>query len=526
MKNILFKFLVLFFLISIYSLEIYSQVIVNFGAGLERINHKAGFSNFEGIPRPKFQTPNTTENQSFVTFGLQYGFAKNWFINSNFSYLSLKTEFHNYEDLYYSNFGFADILTIEHQIDVNLKSYLFELGAEYNFWNQFNFGLGLETMLINSARFNQTQRIISPQNVDFVYPIQDYSGDIPKINRTSFLPVVRLSYNFLPNNTSPLAVRFESYYKFANDILADDDWRINRFGAAVKLAWEVNKEIEQIVIRDTILTNDTITRFVKGSYQTKINFLSFDIDSNIRITDNIKSIRYNIVKKYIMEVPKPKSLLSVELQTSFYKDGKYFDSWDFTKSLRLNKYEIYKLTDIKEESIATIVDQVFEDKIPQISFDSKVFSENGILNWEIVAFTDSNSFIIRSGIGEPKSNIVVDIEQELQLYSLINKTVKFVLQVEDFENEIQNAEGGILSFNMTNIQSITKVRKVYCCKDIQEVTYTLNKFADSNVTAFGLEDSQDIKHKKITYKHLDELKMIMKTQQILLGEYPIILIID
>lgn len=314
-------FVLYLFFISATSLSS-QQLIKNFGlrTDFSFFNYTYDFNSLPDVPRPKIPLTISNNKPAFGIGGiLSLNITDNFFITSSIMYSKSELDFQDFEKVIVIIQGEPIEADIRHNLETDINNLELSLGFGNRFFDAINLSLGLGFNIPISTLYKQSQKIVSPENLDFIYPIGNHEGKISSINQLLFLPKATLSLDENVLSIGKIGFSPEISFKFAiNSILSSDIWKFSSLSAGINLVF-INKSEQNIRI-DSMLTRDTLTNFnsqiVNETIILKVTTTNYDT----LISDNNIVYVVNIKETYERSIPKPLPILNGELRTVFVSD--------------------------------------------------------------------------------------------------------------------------------------------------------------------------------------------------------------
>lgn len=409
-------------------------------------NYTYDFNSLPGVPRP--QIPLTiSKNKPLLGIGGIFSLIikDNFFLSSSLMYSKSELFFEDLENVVVIIQGNPVEAIIQHKLETDINNIEFSVGLGYNFFEAINLTIGLGLNIPIKTYLEQSQKIISPDNLDFIYPIGNYYGEINNINRLIFLPKAAISLD--DNVLSIGKIGFSPVFSFklaANSILSSNIWKFSSFSAGLNVVY-LNKT-EQIFRRDTIFTRDTLTNFNTKiiNETTLLKSATTNYDTLIS-NNNIVYIVY-IKETYERSIPKPLPILNGELRTVFVSDdGKesVYKEIEYIKNIYHIHYFVKKG---KNEKLAKKIDTLSSLYIPFIRFYPSAFSEAGLKEWQIKILKDNK--VYKTYIGYDTISDLIDWypfeNKDIKEFNHIKFQYEFVIK--DYDDQQIIASTGEINF--------------------------------------------------------------------------------
>jgi len=424
------------------------QLIKNIGlrSDISFFNYTYDFSSLPDVPRPPIPLT-ILNNKPVIGIGgiLSLNISDNFFISSSLLYSKPELDFQDVEKVIVIIQGEPIEADILHDLETDFNNLEFSIGFGYNFFEAFNLTLGLGLNIPIKTYFKQSQKIISPENLDFIYPIGNHEGKISSVNGLIYAPNVTLSLGENILSIGKIGFSPGICFKFTtNSILSSDTWKFSSLSAGINLVF-INKTEQNIRI-DTILTRDTLTNF-NSQIVNEITILkSTSILYDTLLSDNNIVYIINIKETYERFIPKPLPILNGELRTVFVSDD---GTESIAKEIEYIK-NIYHLHYFdkkgKKEKLAIKIDTVSSLNIPFIRFYPSAFSEAGLKEWQIKISSDNKVFKTYIGY-DTISNIIewYPFENE-DIIEFNNITFQYEFILKDYEEQELVASIGEINF--------------------------------------------------------------------------------
>lgn len=440
-------FVLYLFFISATSLSS-QQLIKNFGlrTDFSFFNYTYDFNSLPDVPRPKIPLTISNNKPAFGIGGiLSLNITDNFFITSSIMYSKSELDFQDFEKVIVIIQGEPIEADIRHNLETDINNLELSLGFGNRFFDAINLSLGLGFNIPISTLYKQSQKIVSPENLDFIYPIGNHEGKISSINQLLFLPKATLSLDENVLSIGKIGFSPEISFKFAiNSILSSDIWKFSSLSAGINLVF-INKSEQNIRI-DSMLTRDTLTNFnsqiVNETIILKVTTTNYDT----LISDNNIVYVVNIKETYERSIPKPLPILNGELRTVFVSD-------DGTESIAKEIEYIKNIYHIhfyekrgNKEKLSSKIDTVSSLNIPFIRFYPSAFSEAGLKEWQIKISKDNKIF--KKYIGYDVISGLIDWypfeNEDITEFNNISFQYEFILK--DYDDQEITASTGEINF--------------------------------------------------------------------------------
>lgn len=430
-------------------LSLYSQQFLkNFGikSELSFLSYSYDFNSLPNIPRPNIPLT-ISNNDPVIGFGgmITFNISDNILFSSSLLFNKSGLDFQDFENVTVIIRGEPVEAIIRHNLETEINNLELSLGLIYNFLETFNFTIGVGLNFPISSTFKQNQTIISPDNLEFIYPIGNHEGKINNLNKIIFLPkaAVSLEENIL--SIGKIGISPEISYKFnINSLLSISSWKFSSFSAGINLVY-INKK-NLFFSSDTIFTRDTL---LNHNSQIKIEAIILkETSANYDTLFSDNSITYitKIKETYERIIPKPIPILSGELRTVFVSDN---GTESVSKEIEYVKniyYIHYFEKKGKREKLTSRIDTISSLKIPFIRFYPSAFSEVGLKEWQIKISRDNKLF--KTFIGYDSMTDVLDWHpfEKNFITEFNNITFNYEFIVKDYEDQEITASTGEINF--------------------------------------------------------------------------------
>lgn len=373
-------------------------------------------------------------------------------------------EFNDDEKVLIGIEGVPILATLRHNFLLEVKSLAFEPFAEFVVYENLALQAGLKFVFNRSANYSMSQKIIFPDNYEFVYPLPEQKNK--KINPRSLNinPNIGLSYYPAFFRNPYLNIGIYANYEFAlNSVLANgfgNYSKLNLGFSASKIFSSRKPTIFSSNI-DSVFVRDTIETFSSNIINPMIILSNKNIEEKTDIIDNKEYKRIIVNEEYSKLIPKMKALLSGEVKTKFIMPpGNETEKFNATVVKYI--YEsIYCGNDFKQKNIKNIriKDTIVKTTIPDLKFYLDVESEAGLRNWEFIIKNTKNIIKKYDGFNIPNSPIIWNMKDDISEKKL-DYDFSFELILTDKEGQTLKAAQGTISINeKSSLNSINNVKK-------------------------------------------------------------------
>lgn len=374
---------VLFF--SLAGIAFSKPLIKHFGlnSSISFFYHSYDFNSIPDVPRPDIPLT-INKNKAGFGFGgyVNFNILDNLYFSSSFGYTNFQLDFLDFENITIIRQGQPVNAIIQHNLSTSINNLILSAGFGYNLLNFVNLDVGLGFYYPFSTNFSQAQAIISPNDVDIVYPVGNYSGKINDVNTLLYVPEAKLSLDENIIKFGKISLSPEVSFKIsANSILKSSNWKFSSFSAGINLTF-VSKSTPTFKY-DTTISRDTVLSLVSQLNEERLILRNRTISYDTAYDGDNITYFTNIKETYERFILKPLPLLNGELKTVFVSD-------DGTESISTeieyykNIYNIhYYEKKGKKDHLKKITETIFSIHIPSIRFYPSVFSEAGLKEWQI-----------------------------------------------------------------------------------------------------------------------------------------------
>ncbi|MCX6153220.1 MAG: hypothetical protein NT007_03560 [Candidatus Kapabacteria bacterium] len=332
--------------------------------------------------------------------------------------------------------------TISHRVSFDFREMtgnLYLICSPFNFFQiQFgpNFGLRRSVSTLYS------QQIVAPTGLKFIGPYNS-SDSSPLTNITN----LRLGLN--TRLSFPLKLRFirfspeiGGYYMFnkVEGSLSNDYQAYIGANVAINI---LEKNIERIILRDTVITRDTNEVMKTNIKESRVLF----VERKILDTSFNTFSRTIIHERYELENPKPAAVLNGELKTTFFgSDSIESSSTELeleSTIMHFLSYKKLKKTLLEKDEKRDTLNKVI---IPKIRFYPNVVAEAGIKLWSIDIYYSDKKIKSFSGYGTIPQYIDWQPDNELLKQFTNGLSFQYYFNITDNENQDASAASGRISF--------------------------------------------------------------------------------
>lgn len=297
---------------------------------------------------------------------------------------------------------------VEHKIESQLSVFDLEPYIFYKFYDGFYATAGFKLGFYSKAKFSQSERILSPDNVVFAEENSivrnNYSSqDIPDKNSLLFMGTIGIGYeiHYLKNGTIAPEIKYSLPFTNVSSVA----WKPSALNLGIALKFPITPA-DRAILDSIYYQRDTATVIVKGlkserlqMYDTKKQYIK---EETADYTLN-KTI---IMEYYRKEVPAPLGVLESSINIIATKsDGTITDVPEIV------------IEEIETEEVFPLLNQVFFKKGSSdlsktnlnllTSEQTKSFSEEK-LQWNTIKiYSDVLNIIASRMIDNPKANITI-----------------------------------------------------------------------------------------------------------------------
>ncbi len=419
-----------------------------------------------GIKRPinSFTADSKTGN-----FGL--GLSLDYYLLDQKIKLSLKGtqritdfEFNDDEKVLIGIEGVPILATLRHNFILEVKSLAFEPFAEFVVYENLALQAGVKFVFNRSANYSTSQKIVFPENYEFIYPLPEQKNK--KINPRSLNinPNIGLAYYpaFFRNPYLNIGV-YVNYEYALNSVLPNGfgNYSNINIGFSASKIFSSRKPTFFSTNIDSVFVRDTIETFSSNVINAMTILSNKYYEEKTEVIDNIEYKKIIVNEEYSKLIPKMKALLSGEVKTKFIMPaGNETDK--FNSSVVKYIYEsIYCGNDFKQKNIKNIriKDTIVKTTIPDLKFYLDVESEAGLKKWEFIIKNGKNIIKKYDGFNIPNDPIFWNMKDDISEKKL-DYDFSFELILTDKEDQTLKAAQGTISINeKSSVNSINNVKK-------------------------------------------------------------------
>ncbi len=376
---------------------------------------------------------------------------------------------------------------IENKLNINNKLLCFQPFVSFNFWDILNFDLGLNLSYQFQSNYFQSQKLTSPSDVQFLFPISEKSGSIASKQSVIYGINTKIStyFTFPTDKSLKLEPSINFNYNI-NSFIKDVNLKNYYFGFGIAFTKEFKKN--SIFIKtDTLFFRDTITIFTdfpKEVFLKKSNHEKI----NSQIVDNTQLITIKKYESYQKELQKMKSVLSGDLKTKFISQNE--EENDKVKIIVKKTYtSLYEAKTINELEMilrnSNLIKFKLNDfaiekaKVPKIKFYPTYYSEAGLKSWNINIKFEGKSIKDFKGNEDNLQALIWNIENELDIKKILNSQIEYSYVLNDIENQELQIANGIIKFAIDDSKETNMIENqklvllpIKLFKSIQEINNT------------------------------------------------------
>lgn len=315
-QSLFFRFFIVLFLCAS---PIVSQTRFGAGLHLDINNYSANFTALPGFT--KINVPflkGNGINQSFDLI-LDIPISQNFRLGFRPTYQNLSGSLTADENTVFAiNGGTSGI--IRHTLDANISSFGLQVTGSVRFWQNLAVAGGIQGALLTSKKFDQGQEIIQPDGIDFVNPPPRNFGNIPNFAPLQFYAILGLEYS-IPVNAQFIIQPEIFYQRGLTSVVNGLNWTISPLKLGVSLLF--SPAPPKPIISDTIFKRDTTLRLIAGINSNTLSLISQAEEQREEEINGIVHRTFVLSQKFLVEIPKPKSLLVPNIAVKFIlPDGK------------------------------------------------------------------------------------------------------------------------------------------------------------------------------------------------------------
>lgn len=397
MKNIFNLIIIILLSNSLISQEnLPRETFFNIGAfvGFNLNNHNASFSKIEGFPNccPKF----SDGFGAGLSLGLlfNYPFSNKLNIETRFGIYNLNGEL-NKEQIIgnteirdpnppYETTNIVDAIS-KYTINSKIQIIGIEPVLKYAVIDNLFVNTGIRFGFLNSATFDQSETLISPNNIVFkdsgTRSRNEYkNSDIPNSNSLQLHFLVGSSYHFTYKDFT-LIPDIRYYLPLTN--IYKSEWEINQLQFSLSAQFPIRKPLEIKELKEEIFIRDTSVIAILGIKTEEVKLVSQKeeiLKENIDATTVVN--KHIITEKYERRIPKESSLSAFIIASGIRNDGTeeknptiIIEEIETYETFPLLNYVFFKNNDadLKNTSQKLLsknqVDFFEESKLPQNTFE-------------------------------------------------------------------------------------------------------------------------------------------------------------
>lgn len=171
-----------------------------------------------------------------------------WTIGTRLTFAQLGGDFvSNEQTLVYADAVQSSPATIEHTRKPRVTSMIFEPNITYNPYDAFTVGLGMQVGFTISKSFNQSETLLTPDNIVFENGTRTRlvtSGDIPRQNTMQAALVGRIGYEWALDEIGQITLGPEISYAYSfTDVVETSDWSTHALRFGVIFRYSLLEEI-------------------------------------------------------------------------------------------------------------------------------------------------------------------------------------------------------------------------------------------------------------------------------------------
>jgi len=312
--------------------------------------------------------------------------------------------------------GQIDDAVSKYSVNSNLQLITLEPGVSYYPIPNLNLNAGFRFGLLNNSTFDQSETLISPNNVVFAESgtkarNEARNQEIPNSNTLQFHPFIGAGYDISIFRNAFLTPEIRYYLgltsisDFSNSDIPDQYWKVNSLQLGASVKFPLFKPDEKKYLKEMNIIRDTVTNQIVGITEPKVSLInSEDVvvienpnpDTEIEITN-----RY---EHYEKNIPREAKLIAELKVTGLNRDGSrqlnpsiVIEETETEEGFPLLPYVFFKESDSNLNN--TSMKQIGTDKI-------KEFDPNK-LNWETLDIYSNLLNIIGYRMSNSKSSITL-----------------------------------------------------------------------------------------------------------------------
>jgi len=397
MKSI-FKLLIIIIITNnLFSQEnLTKETLFNIGAfvGINLNNHNASFSKIEGFPNccPQFSDGFGTGLSLGLFFN--YPFSSKLNLETRFGIYNLNGEL-NKEQIIgnteirdpnppYETTNIIDAIS-KYTINSKIQIIGIEPVLKYAVIDNLFVLTGIRFGFLNSATFDQSEILISPNNIVFkdsgTRSRNEYkNSDIPNTNGLQLHFLIGSSYHF---NFKDFTLIPDIRYYFPLTNINKSEWKLNQLQFSISAQFPIKKSLEIKELKEEIFMRDTSVVAILGIKDEEVKLVSQKeeiLKENIDATTVLN--KHIITEKYERRIPKESSLSAFIIASGIRNDGTeeknptiIIEEIETYETFPLLNYVFFKNndSDLKNTSQKLLsknqIDFFEESKLPQNTFE-------------------------------------------------------------------------------------------------------------------------------------------------------------
>ncbi len=303
--------------------------------------HNASFNKLEGFANCCPQFTDGSGSGAAVGLLFEYPLDDWWRITARFGMAGLSGELSRNEKIGNTEVkpanGFetgeiTDAVS-EYRITSHVQLIGIEPGVTYYPIPKLNLNAGLRLGFLSNTTFDQSEKLISPNNVVFAESgtkaRNEASGqEIPQTNSLQIHPFLGVAYDFPIFKSASFTPEVRYYMALNNlsniDNTGDGDkyWKVNSFqlGAAVK--FPLFKPTEKTYLKELKIIRDTTVNEIVGINQTEIKLVKTEsVVSKENPNADTEIETTTLYESYVMNIPRAAKLTAELKVTGLNRDG-------------------------------------------------------------------------------------------------------------------------------------------------------------------------------------------------------------
>lgn len=209
---------------------------------------RGGFRGVPGVPSCCPEYSNATATSVGGGLLVEAPLTSRWSLGARLTLAQLGGDFvSNEQTLVYANALQSTQATIEHTRKPRITSLLLEPNISYNPYDAFTIGLGVQLGFTLSTSFNQTEELLSPDNIVFENGTRtrlSTSGSITRDNSVQATLVGRLGYEWALDEIGQMTLGPEISYAHAfTDLVEDAEWSTHALRIGVTFRYSLLREL-------------------------------------------------------------------------------------------------------------------------------------------------------------------------------------------------------------------------------------------------------------------------------------------